>query len=219
VDTFVCVLCHQTKRTFSVVKLTPRSRVLLDKLTVTQLGKKFLPFMGLKVSLPRSHELANPSSCVTFRNKPLAQPPSWRITTCRLTTTSYSIYSQLPSTSGCRLLHPPCCGNRDPLDMVHCPGPQNDQQSSLQNVKRQYHHETISLWGSMPTEAPFSVFVSLRYLEFRVSTEAPSGSPEGSEGHDTATNQDPSLAGYSQCVCVCFASLQMFDTESSTHRL
>jgi hypothetical protein len=37
---------------------------------------------------------------VTFRNKvlwPLAQPPSWMTTPCRLSATAYSIYSQLPN--------------------------------------------------------------------------------------------------------------------------
>jgi hypothetical protein len=46
----------------------------------------------------------------TFRNnrkiftvrgcRPHAQPPSWRTTSCRLSATAYSIYSQLPSVPG-----------------------------------------------------------------------------------------------------------------------
>jgi hypothetical protein len=35
-----------------------------------------------------------------------AQPPSWRVTPCRLSATAYSTYSQLPSISGGRLLYP-----------------------------------------------------------------------------------------------------------------
>jgi len=35
-----------------------------------------------------------------------AKPPSRRTTLCRFSTTAYSIYSQLFSTSGSRLLHP-----------------------------------------------------------------------------------------------------------------
>jgi hypothetical protein len=37
---------------------------------------------------------------------PLAQTPSWRTATCRLTPIAYSIHRQLLSTSGVRLLHP-----------------------------------------------------------------------------------------------------------------
>jgi hypothetical protein len=56
-----------------------------------------------------------PRLCVVFGNKywvlwggliAPAQPPSWRTTHCRLSATAYSIYSQLPSTSGSRLLYP-----------------------------------------------------------------------------------------------------------------
>jgi len=36
---------------------------------------------------------------------PLAQSPSWRVTPWRLSATTHSIYSQLPSISGGRLLH------------------------------------------------------------------------------------------------------------------
>jgi hypothetical protein len=52
---------------------------------------------------------------MNFRNKLIfygeqllahAQPPSWRTTPFRLSATAYSIYSQLPSISGGRLLHP-----------------------------------------------------------------------------------------------------------------
>jgi hypothetical protein len=58
-----------------------------------------------------------PSSriCVTYRNMLFfysgvllapAQHPSWITTPCRLSATAYSIYPQLPSISGGRLLHP-----------------------------------------------------------------------------------------------------------------
>jgi hypothetical protein len=51
--------------------------------------------------------------------KPHAQPPSWRTTPWQLSTTAYSIYSQLPFISGGRLLHlqpedVPCCGDKWP---------------------------------------------------------------------------------------------------------
>jgi len=57
-----------------------------------------------------------PNPCVTFRK-------SWRTTHFWLFRTAYSIYSQLPSLSAGRLLHPrpedvPCRGDRDPLYMV-----------------------------------------------------------------------------------------------------
>jgi hypothetical protein len=44
-------------------------------------------------------------------------------TPCRLSATAYSIYSQLPSKTGGRLLHPqpeyaPCLGDRNPLNIV-----------------------------------------------------------------------------------------------------
>jgi hypothetical protein len=66
-------------------------------------------------SFQRIHQIPKP--CVTFHNKllftartcytsHLAQPPSWRATPCRLFATAYSIYSQLPSISGGRVLHP-----------------------------------------------------------------------------------------------------------------
>jgi hypothetical protein len=42
----------------------------------------------------------------TMRNLiPHAQPSSWRTTPCRVSVTAYSVYSQLPSVSGGRLLH------------------------------------------------------------------------------------------------------------------
>jgi hypothetical protein len=37
---------------------------------------------------------------------PMPNSPSWRITPCRLSAAAYSIYSQLPSIFGGRLLHP-----------------------------------------------------------------------------------------------------------------
>jgi hypothetical protein len=50
---------------------------------------------------------------------PHARPPSWRTTSCRLPATAYLVYSQLPSISGDRLLHPqpedaPCRGDKGP---------------------------------------------------------------------------------------------------------
>jgi len=64
--------------------------------------------------------------CVTFRNKlvfygeKLLAP---RLTPCRLSATSYSIYSQLPYISRGRLLHSQledtsCHGDRNPHNMV-----------------------------------------------------------------------------------------------------
>jgi len=66
--------------------------------------------------------------CVTYRNKlfsyyeellPCRLNPNWRTTPCRLTATSCSIHSRLPSISGGSFLHPqlkdvPCHGGRDP---------------------------------------------------------------------------------------------------------
>jgi hypothetical protein len=68
---------------------------------------------------------------VIFRNKLifygeelLAPRPSPKLEdhTCRLSATACSIYSQLPSKTGGRLLHPqpedaPCRGEKDPLNM------------------------------------------------------------------------------------------------------
>jgi hypothetical protein len=63
----------------------------------------------------------------------LDQPPSWRITLCRLSATVYSIYSQLSSTSGRAMLWrqwPPCPGSRSrisekfPFDFRDFPGEQ-----------------------------------------------------------------------------------------------
>jgi hypothetical protein len=50
---------------------------------------------------------------------PQPNPSSWTATPCRLSATAYSIYSQLPSISGGRLLYPqteeaPCRGNMGP---------------------------------------------------------------------------------------------------------
>jgi hypothetical protein len=66
--------------------------------------------------LPRSFQRTRPilSPCLAFRNSlffiarsrwPLAQPPSWSITPCRLSPTSYSTYSQPLSISGNLSLH------------------------------------------------------------------------------------------------------------------
>jgi hypothetical protein len=61
-----------------------------------------------------------------FRNKLifygeelLAHLLSWRTSPCQLSATAYSIYSQLPSISGGRFLHPlpedaPCRGDKGP---------------------------------------------------------------------------------------------------------
>jgi hypothetical protein len=53
------------------------------------------------------------------RCQPHAQLPSWRTTLCRLSATAYTIYSQLPSIPGGRLLHQqhedaPCRGDKGP---------------------------------------------------------------------------------------------------------
>jgi hypothetical protein len=65
-----------------------------------------------------------PGFRVIFRNKLIflrlhTQTPSWSTTNCRLSATSYSIYSQLPFIPGGRLLHPqpedaPCRGDKGP---------------------------------------------------------------------------------------------------------
>jgi hypothetical protein len=54
---------------------------------------------------------------LTVKSYPHAQPPSWRTTPCLLSATAYSMYSQLPSKTGDRLLHPqpedaPCLGDK-----------------------------------------------------------------------------------------------------------
>jgi hypothetical protein len=48
-----------------------------------------------------------------------SNPPSWRTTPCRLSTTAYSVHSQLPSKTDGGLLHPqtedaPCRGDKGP---------------------------------------------------------------------------------------------------------
>jgi hypothetical protein len=79
--------------------LTPWSRILLEKLTGFQLVKKFPAFYATWRFI-----IAVTSVLLLFRNmirlygeefQHLAQPPSWRTTPCRLSTTVYSIYSQL----------------------------------------------------------------------------------------------------------------------------
>jgi hypothetical protein len=109
-------------------KLTPWSTVLLEKLTFTQLVKKFPAFYERKGSLP-CWQWSALRPCVTFHNKllflqwrvvsPPAQTPRFRPTPCRLSVTIYSIYSQLLSISGGCLLNlqpkdVPCRGVRDP---------------------------------------------------------------------------------------------------------
>ena len=52
------------------------------------------------------------------------QKSRWRTTTCLLSATVYSIYSQLPCVAGGRILHPqaedaPCCGDVEQLSMPY----------------------------------------------------------------------------------------------------
>jgi hypothetical protein len=99
-------------------------RILFEKLTVTQLIRKYPAFfMEPQGSSPCSQNpatgpypdpaesssipISRRSRSEAFRNVsqqinvyPHAQPPNWRTTLCRLSATAYSIYSQLPSVSG-----------------------------------------------------------------------------------------------------------------------
>jgi hypothetical protein len=87
--------------TLTVIKLTNQptlwSRVLLGKLIVTQLVKKFLTFYGTQwviIMFTRAYL----RTCVTFCNSffffavwscwSLSQPPGWRTTPCQLSTTT-----------------------------------------------------------------------------------------------------------------------------------
>jgi len=93
--------------------------VLLQKLTGSQPVKKFPVFYGTPsfiTPFTKARHLSLSKVSVQVRGFPiehfvircvftarscyhLAQPPSWRITSCRLSATAYSIYSQLPSIS------------------------------------------------------------------------------------------------------------------------
>jgi hypothetical protein len=94
---------------FLTYLLTPRSRVVLEKLIGFQLVKKFPVFYGtqkfiIAFTLARHLSL---SLCEHFITRYCLRwgvvsispyPKSWRTTLCRLSATNYSIYSQLPST-------------------------------------------------------------------------------------------------------------------------
>jgi len=68
--------------------------------------------------VPRRFETFRNALFFTVRiRQPHTQSRSWRTTSCRLSTTAYSIYSPLPSISGVLLLHPqpedaPCRGDK-----------------------------------------------------------------------------------------------------------
>jgi hypothetical protein len=95
--------------------LTPWSRVLFEKVTVSQLVKKFptsngtrrliIAFTRIRYLCLSKISLQIRGTCLCFVTIPvfmarscqhLTQHPSRRITPCRLYTTAYSIYSQLP---------------------------------------------------------------------------------------------------------------------------
>jgi hypothetical protein len=100
--------------------LTPWCRILLEKLIVPQLVKKFPALYGtwrFSNAFTRARHLSlfwakgsvrlRGFLCEHFAKRyvftvsscqHLAKPPSWRTTPCRLSATAYSIYSQLPST-------------------------------------------------------------------------------------------------------------------------
>jgi hypothetical protein len=124
-----------------------KSSLIPEKLIVTHLIKKFPAFYGTRSSISihkgpppvpilsymihfssptssqRIHKIPRP--CVTFHNKLVYYDdellaPSWSTTPCRLSATDYSIYSQFPSISRSRLLHPqpedaPCRTDRNSL--------------------------------------------------------------------------------------------------------
>ena len=94
---------------------TPWNRVFLEKVTDSQLVKKFPAFYGTRrfiTAFTRFRHvylskvtLQVRGTCLYFVTIPfsmvrscqhLAQNPSWRVTPCRLSATAYSIYSQLP---------------------------------------------------------------------------------------------------------------------------
>jgi hypothetical protein len=73
---------------------------------------------------------------------PTPNPPSWRITRCRLSVTAYSIYSQLPSIPGGRLLHPqpedaPCRGDKGPTQSEILAASFNNQLPPSKRHRRQ----------------------------------------------------------------------------------
>jgi len=91
--------------------LTPWSTVLLEKLTDSQLSKKFSVFYGtwrLITAFTRARHFSSPRKLWMFRKMAifyveeelltLRLKPSWRTTPCWLSATAYSIHSQLPST-------------------------------------------------------------------------------------------------------------------------
>ena len=105
--------------------LSPWSRVLLEKMTGSQLVNKFPAFYGnrgfitafttarhLSVSWTRLYQrisLGPNGTCIRFVTRKvftmrscqhLAQQPSWSTTPCRLSATAYLIYSQVPSILG-----------------------------------------------------------------------------------------------------------------------
>ena len=96
--------------------LAPWRRVFLEKLTSSQLVKKFPKFLETKVSLQHSQvpaTWAHTSGSIQVWGtslyfitwnilmmmscSKLTQPLSWSTTPCRLSVTAYSVYSQLPS--------------------------------------------------------------------------------------------------------------------------
>jgi hypothetical protein len=99
---------HQTR----ICWLTPYSTVLLEKLTGSQLVNKFPAFYGTPKVHCHTHKCPPPVPirgflCEHYVTRyvflrwgvvsPSPNPPSWRATPCRLSSTVYSVYSQLPS--------------------------------------------------------------------------------------------------------------------------
>jgi hypothetical protein len=121
---------------FKVIILTPCSRVLLEKLTVTKLVKISPAFYGTrsfitvftKARIPRAGVNISKQAVFLRRRdvRPSPTPTSWRSTTYLTVRNAYSTHSLLSSTSAGHLLHPKpedasSRGDKDPHTIpVHC---------------------------------------------------------------------------------------------------
>jgi len=109
----------------------PKIHLRFTKGSVQVLGT-FVHFVTRPVFTVYQRISPGPRHICPFRNKAsfyggelLASrptPASWRATSCLLSATGYSIYSQLPSILGEQILHPqledaPCRGDRDPRNV------------------------------------------------------------------------------------------------------
>jgi hypothetical protein len=85
---------------WNINEVTPRIRILLEKLIVTQLVKKFPAVYGTRRFITVFTTACNTEALFEISWEPgvispLVQLPSWRTTLCWLYATAYLIYSQL----------------------------------------------------------------------------------------------------------------------------